>query len=101
MANKRGERTVGRDVNGDYFDFGKHIYHYVKWVALKDASYLKWVLRQNFPDKVKAACREALLWASEANAVWSGPERAEHAASVDRARFNADVNRIWREKDDD
>ena len=92
---------IGCDSTGDYFTFGKHAYAYVRWVAQNDRSYLNWILGQgNFSDGVKVACRKAIEWADSGPGPWSGPARAERAAEAAGRKLMADVNRIWKDRDD-
>jgi hypothetical protein len=89
---------MGHDEVGSYFTFGKHLWKYAKWVALVEPTYLTWILKNDFPDSVKAACQEAIQWAQSGSKTWSGPERSERAAQSASDKAMRDINRIWKDR---
>jgi hypothetical protein len=91
---------LGRDGTGYYLTFGKHAWRYLNWMAIKEPEYLNWMLQQEFPGNVRAACQEALDWAQHRQTKpWSGPEQALEAQRAASARCAEDMNRIWKDKD--
>lgn len=90
------QSQIGQDKVGVYFTFGKHAYHYLRWIAAgPDRSYLEWTLGQpNFGKQVKTVCRQAIKWA-DSGEKWSDPECAEEARRRDAKSIQSDIDRIW------